>query len=272
MPVFKNNLMLEEYVKAVRDFPNAKRALCFGDSWFQYPPHPTDLNKQLARLFPKTLFLREGKPGRDSATWKAALPRIRDEIESLQFHAILLSTGGNDVVGEELKEFVKTKQMPQSVGTMPWGTVPEEVRDHIRLESFEHALRFAIADLKQVVQMRDRSAPASVILVHTYDYIFPSGKAFKIGPIKSGPWVKPFLDGVGLTDPKKQRVVTSWLVDQFARELQAFVSQNPNMILVDSRGTLTLPSQWENEIHPTPKGFEKIAKQCWKPALTNLLK
>lgn len=272
MPVFKNNLTLEDYAKAVRDFPNAKRALCFGDSWFQYVPHPTDLNKQLARLFPKTLFLREGKAGRDSATWKAALPRIRGEIEGFQFDAILLSTGGNDVVGEELKEFVKTPEMPQSVGTMPWGVVPNEVRDHIRLESFEHALRFAIADLKQVVQMRDRSSSSSVIFVHTYDYIFPSGKAFKLGPIKSGPWVKPFLEGVGLSDPKKQRIVTTWLVDQFARELQAFVSQNPNMVLVDSRGTLKTAAQWENEIHPVAKGFEKIAKDCWKPALTSVLK
>jgi hypothetical protein len=272
MAVFNNNLMLDEYVDAVRDFPGAKRALCFGDSWFQYVPHPTDLNKRLARLFPKALFLREGKAGRDSATWKAALPRIRDEIESFRFDAILLSTGGNDVVGEELKEFVKTPGMPQSVGTMPWGVVPPEVRDHIRLESFEHALRFAIADLKQVVQMRDRSSPSSVIFVHTYDYIFPSGKAFKLGPFKRGPWVKPFLDEVGLIDSKGQRVVTSWLIDQFARELQSFVSQNPNMVMIDSRGTLKTQSQWENEIHPVAKGFEKIAKDCWKPALLSVLK
>lgn len=272
MPAFKNNLMMEDYVKAVRDHPQAKRALCFGDSWFQYMPHPTDLNKQLARLFPKTLFLREGKPGRDSATWKIALPGIRDAIESLGFDAILLSTGGNDVVGEELREFVKTPGMPQSVGSMPWGVVPPEVRDHIRLESFEHALRFAISDLKQVVQFRDRSSPSSVVFVHTYDYIFPSGKAFKLGPFKSGPWVKPFLDNVGLTDPRKQRIVTTWLVDQFARELRAFVSQNANMVLVDSRGTLKTQAQWENEIHPVAKGFEKIAKDCWKPALTSVLK
>jgi hypothetical protein len=270
--VQKNNLTLAQYEKAVAQFPKAKRALCFGDSWFQYVPHPTDLNKQLAKLFPKTLFLREGKAGRDSGSWKIGLPRIRTEIETFQFDAILLSTGGNDVVGEELKEFVKTADMPQSVGTMPWGVIPPPVRDHVRLESFEHALRFAIADLKQVVQMRDRSSPSSVVFVHTYDYIFPSGKPFKLGPIKLGPWVKPFLDGVGLTDSTDQRVVTSWLVDQFARELRAFVSQNPNMVLVDSRGTLTNEVQWENEIHPVAEGFEIIARECWKPALTSVLK
>ena len=69
MPAFKNNLTRDEYARGVEKHPKAKRALCFGDSWFQYVPHPTDLNKQLARLFPNTLFLREGLAGRDSATW-----------------------------------------------------------------------------------------------------------------------------------------------------------------------------------------------------------
>ena len=268
-----NNLRSTQYAKAVRDFPNAKRVLCFGDSWFQYIPHPTDLNKQLARMFPESLFLSEGKAGRDSASWKIGLPRIRKQIETYEFDAILLSTGGNDVVGEELREFVKTRDMPQSVGTMPWGVIPPEVRDHIRLASFEQALRYVITDLKQVVEMRDRSSPSSIVFVHTYDYIFPSGIPFRLGKIKKvGPWVKPFFDAVRLTDPDKQRVVTTWLVDQFARELSAFVSQNRNMILVDSRDTLKLAIEWENEIHPDADGFEKIATSCWKPALVNVLR
>ncbi len=272
MASFNNNLTRDKYLNAVRDHPNAKRALCFGDSWFQYVPHPTDVNKQLARIFDQTLFLREGLAGRDSATWKAALPRIQREIETYQFDAILLSIGGNDVVGEEMKEFVKQATMPQAIGSMPWGVIPPEVRDHIRLESFEHSLRFAISDLKQVIQFRDISAPMSTVYVHNYDYIWPNGKPFKIGPIKLGPWVKPFLDAVGLTDLTGQRVVTNWLIDQFTRELQALVSQNRNMILIDSRDTLKTASQWENEIHPTADGFELIAKKCWKPALIGKLK
>lgn len=271
MNIGNNNLVLSKYPAAIEKHPDARRALCFGDSWFQYVPHPTDLNKQIARLFKKTLFLREGVAGRDSAMWKAALPRIQREIGTFGFDAILLSNGGNDIVGEELREFVKTAAQPQSTGAGPWGEIPPEVFDHIRLETFEHALRYAIKDMKEVVQMRDLLSRDTIIYVHTYDYIFPSGKAFKLGPVTMGPWVKPFLDKVGLTDPKRQRVVTTWLVDQFARALRAFVSQNANMRLVDSRGTLKTVSQWENEIHPVASGFEAIAKKCWKPALTGVL-
>ena len=107
MNIGQNNLALPQFAKALEKHPGAWRALCFGDSWFQYVPHPTDLNKQIAKLFKKTLFLKEGVAGRDSAMWKAALPRVQREIGTYRFHAILLSAGGNDVVGSELAEFVK---------------------------------------------------------------------------------------------------------------------------------------------------------------------
>lgn len=272
MAIGRNNLPLPEFHAAVGKHKDAARALCFGDSWFQYPPHPTDLNKQIARLFKNTLFLREGVAGRDSAMWKRALPRIQREIGSYRFDAILLSTGGNDIVGSELSEFVKTPSQPQSPGDFPWGEIPGPVFDHIRLETFGLALRYAINDIKQVVQFRDLYQPACLVYLHTYDYIHPSGIGYKLGPLKMKPWVKPYLDAVGLTDKAGQRVLTNWLIDQFARELKAFVSQHANTVLVDSRGTLRSQAQWENEIHPTATGFEKIAKTCWKPRLAGVLK
>ncbi|MBO9663601.1 hypothetical protein [Dokdonella sp.] len=274
MGLGRNNFdRISDYEAATRDFPQAKRALCFGDSWFQYVPHPTDLDKQLARLFRGTLFLNEGVAGRDSAMWKSAIPRVEREIASYRFDAILLSNGGNDVVGSEMKEFIKTAGQLQSPGSTRWGEIPREVFDHVRLETFEHALRYAILDLKQIVDIVNQYSRESLVFVHTYDYVWPSGKGFKLGLVKTGPWIKPYLDEVGLTDPAGQRVLTSWLVDQFARELKAFVSVNAaNVRLIDSRGTLPRQAQWENEIHPTARGFELIATQCWKPALAAVLR
>ena len=268
----QNNLgTIAAYSKALRAFPAAKRALCFGDSWFQYPPRPIDLNKLLAKAFRNTLFMSEGVAGRDSARWKIGLPRIQREIGSFQFDAILLSSGGNDIVGEEMREFVKTASQAQSAGTNDWGVIPLEVFDHVRLEIFQHALEYTIKDLKEVIQYRDTTSPGSIVYVHTYDYIYPDGRPFKLGPVTVGPWVKPALVGVGLTDPKQQRVVTGWLLDQFARSLQAFASQRPNLRVIDSLGTLTSARQWANEIHPTAAGFAAIAKKCWVPALTGVL-
>jgi len=267
-----NNLStIAAYAQQLAKFPDAKKCLCFGDSWFQYPPRPIDINKQLARTFRDTLFLNEGVPGRDSAQWKLGLPRVQREIGAFHFDAILLSNGGNDIVGEELREFLKTPAQAQAVGTTQWGAIPPEVFDHVRLEMFEYALGYAIKDFKEVVQYRDMYSRESIIFVHTYDYIYPDGSPFKLGPITVGPWAKPALEDVGLTDPTQQRVVTNWLLDQFARALTAFASQNANMRVVDSRGTLTSKRQWENEIHPTKAGFTAIVQQCWVPALTGVL-
>lgn len=251
---------------------NPKRALCFGDSWLQYPTRPIDINKCLARKFRDTLFLNESVAGRDSAQWKLALPRIQREVGSYQFDAIILSTGGNDVVGDELYEFVKTAGQAQSLGSTPWRNVPAQVLDHIRLESFEHALRYAMNDFNEVVQYRDMYSPRSIIYVHTYDYIYPSGQPWRLGKIKAGPWVKPAFDSVGLTDPAQQRIVTNWLLDQFARELGDYASRHPNMRVVNSLGVIRSPSLWGNEIHPTEAGFDSIVRQRWIPALTGVLR
>jgi len=271
MDIRINNLDLVRFDAAVTRYPAARRALCFGDSWFQYVPHATDLNKRLARLFKQTLFLREGVAGRDSAMWKIALPRVQREIGLFQFDAILLSTGGNDIVGSELAEFTKTAAEPQLAGTHAWGPLPAAVFDHIRLEIFARALDYAIADIRTVVGYRDLGSPGSLIYVHTYDHVWPSGVGYRLGPFRMDPWIKPYLDRVGLTDPDSQRIVTSWLVDQFASRLQALASQHPNIRVVDTRGALRSKNQWENEIHPTAAGFELLARKYWKPALTGVL-
>jgi hypothetical protein len=272
MPIFGPNNFdrLNKFHAALQANPGVKRALCFGDSWFQYPFTPIDLNKQIARHFKSTLFLNESIPGRDSAGWKSALPRVMREIAEYRFDAILLSGGGNDVVGDELYEFVKTAEEPQSLGGTDWGELPKVVFDHVRLATFEHAMRYATKDLQQVVQYRDMYSRDSIVYVHTYDYIYPDGRSFKEG--LKGPWVQPALKSVGLTDPAKQRELSSWLLDQFARELRAFVSRNANLRLVNSLGVLTSKAQWDNEIHPKASGFKLIAERAWIPALTGVLR
>src|SRR5690242_2547061 len=256
MAIGRNNFdQIGQYQEAVENNPDAPRALCFGDSWFQYVPHPTDLNKQIARFFKGSLFLNEGVAGRDSATWKAALPRIKREIASYAFKTIMLSNGGNDIVGSELREFVKEADRPQAPGSFDWGVLPPQVMDHVRLAAFQCALQYAIEDLIEVVQLRDLYSRDSIIFLHSYAYIWPSGDAFQLGPFKVGPWVAPFLSAVGVTDIGDQRVITSWLVDQFYRRLQVLASQYANIRLIDSRTALPDRRQWENEIHPTRTGF-----------------
>lgn len=261
---------IRAFEKLVDRHPEWPRVLCFGDSWLQYPIHPTDLHKQLRRMFPRAAFLNESRPGRESAEIKRLVPRLRALLATFRFDVLVVSMGGNDVVGNELAEYVKTADEPQSPGTTDWGIVPPEVRDHIRLSAFEVALRFLVEDFRRVIEARDATVPDCEIVTHNYDYAKPDGRPFKLAGVRAGPWIKPALDAVGLTGLARQRVVANWLIDQFTRVMQALVSQTPRMHLVDGRGTLT-SGQWANEIHPTAAGFRRLAEKAWKPALVELL-
>lgn len=262
-----NSTEIKRFLAGIRKFPNWPRAICLGDSWFQYPPKPIDLHKQLRKLFTKTHFWNDSLAGRESGQIKSILPRVREALGTYRFNAMLLSMGGNDVVGSELREYVKTIWEPQSYGSSDWGVVPKPVRDHIRLSAFEQALRYVVEDYRQVIQLRDQEVSTCEIVVHTYDYPWPDGTPFKLGGFKAGPWLKPYFDEVGMTNPNDQRTTAVWLIDQFARVLKELVSQTQRMRLVDSRDVLKSKSQWGNEIHPRAEGFRRLARDNWRPVL-----
>src|SRR4051812_22690691 len=98
---------IKRFETAIAGHPAWPRAMCIGDSWFQYPPDPIDLTHQLRAIYKKTVFWNDSQAGRESARLKRALPHIRDALGAYQFDALLVSMGGNDVVGSELAEFVK---------------------------------------------------------------------------------------------------------------------------------------------------------------------
>ena len=261
------------FADAANDHPSWPRALLFGDSWFQYPGGgEIDIEKQLPRLFTKTLFLNEGVAGRDSKMYKAGRDRVTRELGDGHFTALLLSMGGNDIVGNELQEYVKKKDDPQNLGARPWGIIPWQVRDHIRLSAFEAGLHFLRDDFVEMFDRCRRVRTDCEIFVHNYAYIWPNNKAFKLGPIKAGPWVYPYLFAVGLTDVDDMRVVTCWLIDQFTALLNELVSQVPRVHLIDAREALPSARSWDNEIHPKGPGFKLIATDYWAPVLKGFLK
>ena len=261
-----------DFADAIDAHPDWPRAMCFGDSWFQYPgPKSIDIEKQLPQIFKHSLFFNEGVAGRDSKMYKAGRDRVTRQLARFQFTALLLSMGGNDIVGREMLEFVKKKEDPRPLGTRIWGAVPQEVQDFIRLTAFEAALNDLRDDYVEMFERRRDAQPNCEIFVHNYDYIWPNGEAFKLGPVKAGPWVKPYLDGVGLTDPTGQRVVTSWLIDQLTSLLNELASIYPRVRVIDGRGTLLLASEWDNEIHPKGAGFKKLAEERWAPVLDGVL-
>jgi hypothetical protein len=261
-----------KFAKAIEEKKNWPKAMCFGDSWFQYPIKPIDIQKQLPHIFRKTFFYNEGVAGRDSKQYKIGRDRVANALGAYGFNVLLLSMGGNDIVGGELREFVKRKEDPQNIGDRQWGIIPPLVRDHIRLSAYESALRFLKDDFVEMIQRRDHFNPNCEIFVHNYSYIYPNGKFKKVGPFKSGPWVYPYLSAVGVPKVADQRIITCWLIDQFTVLLEELASQFPRVRVIDARKALPDESSWENEIHPTGAGFKFVAERYWKPALSGILR
>lgn len=86
--------------------------------------------------------------------------------------------------------------------------------------------------------------------------IISEGEA-KMWGIKVGPWMRPNLEAKGITDGEDQRQIIHWLLGRF-HELLAAIAQQADVTLVPTVGTLA-KSDWNDELHPTRKGFEKIA-------------
>ncbi|MGH8105619.1 MAG: GDSL-type esterase/lipase family protein [Arenimonas sp.] len=263
---------IKDFEKGIEEHPDRPRVICFGDSWFNYPFQVTDLNKQIERLYRKAYFYNESVLGRESGELKKLRLRLQRLLQRYQFDVMLLSMGGNDVVGSELREFIKYAEEPQDFGTRAWGRVPALVNQYIHLASFESALRYIASDYQQIIDLRNQERPSCEIVMHNYDYPWPDGKPYKlIGKKLAGPWIKPYMEEVGVTDFASQRIICSWLIDQFTEVQRELAGRNQRVRCVDSRGLVLKNGEWDNEIHPKRAGFKRIAEVAWKPVLDPLL-
>ncbi len=64
-----------------------------------------------------------------------------------------------------------------------------------------------------------------------------------------------------------QQDVVNLLIDSLGKRLEALESSaNGRVVFLRTVGTLK-PEQWANELHPTPRGFNKMATKHWVDAV-----
>jgi hypothetical protein len=179
-------------------------------------------------------------------------PPQRDEIEErldqgrrrrIPFDALLFSGGGNDIVGDQFSRWL----VPFTSGA----SAPALI-DTARFSAILTILENSFRDLSD---LRNRCSPSTTIFVHGYDYAQPSGK----GVCGFGPWLRPSLKARGIVDKQLQIDVIKEILVRFRAMLQNLTTSLPNFVYVETQGLLRPTQDWENEIHPKPRGFEKIA-------------
>ena len=224
-----------------------------GDSWFDYPL-PLEGRNDVIRSIgthgkPQPLILNlahYGDEARDLLGVKRR-QRIIDNLsdeENGRFDAILFSGGGNDTVGNQFCLWIQDYVS---------GMKPSEGINAQRLAAVLGVVRSAYEDL---IVIRDRILPECPILVHAYDFAIPTDKGI-CGKL-IGPWLKPSLVYRGWTDMEAGTLVVKEFLLQFRNTLTQIAAAHKNVVYVETQGTLA-PDEWENELHPTPPGFDKIA-------------
>ena len=231
-----------------------------GDSWFDYPFH--DVLKELEdnHGYDVKSVARKGDPIEEMAYGDSQLDDFTRLLDGLLRNgvtpkAILLSGGGNDVVGDEFGMLVNHAR--SSIAGLN-----DDVLKGVIDQRIERAYGVIVSALTHICQ--DRVGKPLPILVHGYDYPVPDGRGFMGGWwLLPGPWLEPGFREKGFGDLSPCIQMAHDLIDRFNRMLAGVAAQFQYVRYIDLRNTLSTGRNykdwWANELHPTPQGWSRVA-------------
>jgi hypothetical protein len=248
--------------------------LAVGDSWFDYPlddgflsifNHAIVADSQLGVMGnPHPLILNKAIHGQATTamlSWQnqqLILDLLTDPsqwINGTTADAILVSAGGDDIVGDQFAIYL------------------DYHGGGLNNSRFQGVLASIQASYLDLFALRDIAAaevgvnPSQIpIFGHCYDYAVPDGR----GALVFGPWLKPPLDfdgydyNMGLTIVEDAINGFHDLLNKFSADIITLPGKKNYFTLIDTRKTLTRdgtwPTGWANEIHPYTAGFTELAK------------
>ena len=252
-------------------YPGRVGLLIEGDSWFAFPQEwlvygaaANAITSILSRLAPTRSVIGLCRASNSDTADDIMDGKQLDKTRSLlkrhgsRFDLCLLSAGGNDVIGEgRLGPLLNDH--PSGSSASGW------INEH----AFKTKLDDLEADYRRFLIVRDQLAPNMVVIAHSYDIIKPTNKATEIlwGVEVVGPWIMPELSSRKVP-PALHIPIVGILLSNFRERLEKLQLQTQNFFVADTQGTLTpgKAADWKDEIHPTPKGFEKIADKIYAEA------
>jgi len=236
-----------------------------GDSWFDYPFYDVLHELDDALGWDVETVAHRGDSVESMAYDGGQLEDFVRAIERVVRrgqvpHAILLSGGGNDVAGDQFAMLLNHRSSPM------FGLNPA-IADGVLATRIRVAYTTV---LSAVTTACENLLGARVpILLHGYDYPVPDGRGFLggWGPLP-GPWLEPGFREKGYDDLAERTGITRDLIDRFYAMLNEVTALPAfaHVSIVDVRGALSIDlandrykDWWGNEMHPTFKGFRKVA-------------
>jgi len=211
-----------------------------GDSWFLFPK--PGVRDTLDFIMEKYRLLSLAEAGDEIADYlknKELLDAVRTELPQY----VLISGGGNDILGSEIKTLLREG--------VPAGSTPEDFLD---LDKFKSKLTFLEEGYTLFIREIHQLHPATIVLIHGYDYIRSNPDPLTI---KKG-WANKYMIAAGINAPEDRKKLITYLVDTFNAMLSTLASGYPHVRFVDNRNTVR-SDEWMDEIHPNNTGYQRVA-------------
>lgn len=229
--------------------------LAQGDSWFDFPLPVfigSDVLVHLRSLpnGPAILSLAHRGEAAEDLLGVHKLNRfvkaLENQAQNGVFDAILFSGGGNDLVGDQFRIWLRNAR-----------DVQEDPDHGLNEERVEAALQLIRAAYEDLIIARNKVASEQgtriPIFAHSYDFAIPSN----VGVCNVEPWLWPGLNDRGWSAETGEKIVRN-LLTRFSALLDIISNNDPEFIHVKTQGSL-MRTDWSDELHPTPEGFAKIA-------------
>ena len=244
-----------------------------GDSWFDYAPG-IDVLDQLRRKWGYTIHkLSEGGDTLENMIYGTKIKRyfqreasgihfVKEAVKTCQPRVVLFSAGGNDIAGDELMSYLNHFWSPASSGGTKW----------LRTDVWESALDQMESHIRVFAGEIWSVNPGVHIAMHGYARPVPDGRAVINAPFGFkfiGPWIRSSFAAKGYTDWKATQPWIAGLLDEYNELISRVASDlGPLFHYVDTRSTVGY-DDWANELHPTNKGFERVATKIHDEVLSN---
>jgi len=225
--------------------------LAEGDSWFEYPIWLEDTIDHLTN--DHSIYCVSGAGDELADMVNASDPEYEDalnfilEDQKLKLSGILLSGGGNDIVGETFYGFLEDFDATKSAEA------------HINARSFDEKFKEISENYKKIIRdIRETWGSETPIFIHGYDHANPlPDQGLKVPPLDG--WLGEWMRKRGIHEEPLQREIVKLMIDRLYDELK-LISEDPsfpNVWLVDNRGLVG--DDWNDELHPTDEGYSRVA-------------
>jgi len=227
------------YKRRIKNWTGIK-IVAEGDSWFQYPLILKDTIDQLNDLEQFNYAIYGLSEAGDLLGNMVKEDELTAAIEKHSPHVVLLSGGGNDMVGNErLATLVK----PYRKGR-PANEYLNDKFDQF-VDQIEELYRGLFERLVSIY-------PHLKVVCHGYDRAIPD----------KGPWLGKPLESVGIRNAKLQARIVVEMIDRFNVMLAKIAQRYAGRVYyVDCRDLIGSQNNWHDELHPKNDGYLRVAER-----------